>query len=344
MPRQITRRRLITAGVGIAALGSLPGGMYVGSAMAADTKVRMTSGLRDAAHSISWLGAEAGIFKKRELDVSHPVVEMGAPEVAAGLMRGDLEFCTFGILPVAESFLNGGDAVALLRSTFRHEDKFVATRREHTTLGHLAGKQVGLISDAYSGQSGVQTRLTVEKAGVTATYVRLGTFENIYAALAKGDIDAGVLPIHMRFSGERLYGWNIFEITGLEADVPTVFATTRKLIGSNRDLVMRVMRGYVETIHAFKTQPDVFVPVLQRFLNISDRKVVEDLHKFYVPLFPQAPRVSLSGGMQAIRDTLSKKYPSAQKLQESDISDSSFIDELEQSGFIQRLYAGDSKR
>ena len=88
----------------------------------------------------------------------------------------------------------------------------------------------------------------------------------------------------------------------------------------------------------------MFLPVLQRFLNISDRKVVEDLHKFYVPLFPQAPRVSLSGGMQAIRDTLSKKYPSAQKLQESDISDSSFIDELEQSGFIQRLYAGDSKR
>jgi len=243
MPRQMTRRQLITAGVGVAALGALPGGIAVRSAMAADTKVRMTSGLRDTTHSISWLGTEAGIFKKRELDVSHPAVEMGAPEVAAALMRGDLEFCTFGILPVAENFLNGGDIVALLRSTFRHQDKFIASKRELTTLAHLAGKRVGLISDAYRGQSGVQTRLTVEKAGVTATYVGLGTFENIYAALAKGDIDAGILPIHMRFSGERQYGWNVFEITGLEADVPSVFATTRKLIGSNRDLVMRVVKG-----------------------------------------------------------------------------------------------------
>jgi len=82
---------------------------------------------------------------------------------------------------------------------------------------------------------------------------------------------------------------------------------------------------------------DRYILLLQRFLNISDRKVAEDLHKFYVPLFPQAPRVSLSGGMQAVRDTFSQKYPAAQKLQESDISDSSFIDELEQSGFIQRL-------
>ena len=344
MPNQMKRRRLITAGVGIAALGSLPGGIYVGSAMAADAKVRMTTGLRATTHGMSWLGAEVGIFKKQGLDVSFPAIEMGGPEAAAGLMRGDWEFCHTGTLPVAENFLNSGDVVALLRNTLSHVSEFVASRRELTTLGHLAGKRVGVLSDAYSGQTGVRTRLTVEKAGVTATYVGLGTFQNIYTALAKGDIDAGVLPIHMRFSGERQYGWNVFESAGFGADVPSVLATTRKLIASSRDLVMRTVRGYIETIHAFKTQPDVFVPVLQRFLNISDRKVVEDLHKFYVPLFPQAPRVALAGGLQSVRDTFSKKYPAAQKLQESDIVDSSFIDELEQSGFIQRLYADDIKR
>jgi len=344
MPRQITRRRLITAAAGIAALGGLPGGVCVGSAMAMDTKVRMTTGLRATTHSMSWLGTEAGIFKKHGLDVSFPKLEMGGPEVAAGLMRGDWEFCHAGTLPFAEGVLNGRDVVVLLRNTFPHKNQFVVSRREHTTLGHLAGKRVGVLSDAYSGQTGVNTRLTLEKAGVTAIYVGLGTYQNIYAALAAGEIDAGAIPIHLRFSGERQYGWNVFEMTGVEADVPSVFATTRKLIASNRDLVMRVVRGYVETIHAFKTQPDVFVPLLQRFLNISDRKVAEDLHTFYVPLFPQAPRLSMSEGMQAVRDVFAKTYPAAQKLRESDISDSSFIDELEQSGFIQRLYAGGPKR
>ncbi len=290
MPRQITRRRLIRAAAGIAALGSLPGRIYVSSAMAADTQVRMTT-LRATTHCMSWLGTEAGILKKHGLDVSFPKLELGAAEVAAGLMRGDWEFCHAGTLPFAESVLNGGDAVVLLRNTFPHK-----------------------------------------------------TYQNIYAALAAGEIDAGTLPVHLRFSGERQYGWNVFDTMGFEADVPSVFGTTRKLIASNRDLVMRVVRGYVETIHAFKTQPDVFVPLLQRFLNISDRKVAEDLHTFYVPLFPEAPRLSMSEGMRAVRDVFAKKYPAAQTLQESDMSDSSFIDELEQSGFIKRLYAGDPKR
>jgi hypothetical protein len=139
----------------------------------------------------------------------------------------------------------------------------------------------------------------------------------------------------LRFSGEREHGWNAFETTSL--GVPSVFATTRKMIASNRDVVMRAVRGMVEAIHVFKTQPGVAVPLLQRFLNLSDRKAAEDLHKFYAPLFPSAPRPSLADGMQDVRDTLSGRYPGAQKLQEPDIADSSFIDELVQSGFIQRL-------
>jgi ABC-type nitrate/sulfonate/bicarbonate transport system substrate-binding protein len=339
MTSSITRRQLLAAGGRIAAVCSLPGGVHVGRAMAADASARMTSGLRDAAHSISWLGAEAGVFTRHGVDVRHPVVEMGATLVGAGMASGELDFATFGILPVAESFLTGGDAVALLRATLPHQDKFIAARREHATLSQLAGKRVGLISDAYTGQSGVQTRLTLEKEGVTATYVRLGTFENIYAALGRGEIDAGLLPIHMRMAGQRQHGWNIFEVTGLEADVPTIFGTRRQLIASNRDLVMRVMKGYLQAIHGFKTRPDVFVPALQRFLEIDDRATAEDLHRYYVPLFPRAPRVALAGGMPAIRDSLSRRYPAARDLKESDISDSSFLDELEQSGFVEGLYA-----
>lgn len=313
--------------------------------MVAYTKVRMTSGLRATTHGMSWYGAEAGIFKKHGLDVSYPAIEMGGPEAAAGLIRSEWEFCHTGTLPVAEHVLNGGDVVALLRNTLAHASQFVASQRDLTTLAQLSGKRVGVLSDATSGQTGVRTRLTVEQGGATATYVGLGTFQNIYNALATGEIDAGALPIHLRFPGERQYGWNIFDMVGFAGDVPSVFATTRTLIASNRDLVMRVVRGYVETIHAFKTQPEVYIPVLQRFLHLSDRKVVEDLHTFYVPLFPPAPRVALgAAGLQSVRDNFATKCPAAHTLQESDFVDSSFIDALEQSGFIHYLYAGDPQR
>jgi hypothetical protein len=102
------------------------------------------------------------------------------------------------------------------------------------------------------------------------------------------------------------------------------------------------MQGFVETIHLFKTPPDIVVPLLQRYLKIEDRKAVEDLHAFHVPLFQKVPRTSFPG-MQKMRDVLVKKYSAAASLKEADIADSTFIDELEHSGFIDRLYVADRK-
>jgi hypothetical protein len=111
-------------------------------------------------------------------------------------------------------------------------------------------------------------------AGVTATDMPLIKFDRIYAALAAGEIDAGALPIDLRFIGEHRHGWHAFSIN--EFGTPSIFASTRKLVASNRELVMDVMRGFVETIHLFKTRPDIVVPALQRYLHIEDATVPED--------------------------------------------------------------------
>lgn len=253
MTGRMTRRRLITAGAGMAVLGAFPGGNALRSAMAADSKGRMSTGLRATTQSMSWIANEAGLFRKHGLEVSCPKLEVGGPEAAAGMNRGDWEFCQTGTLPIAEGVLNGADPVILLRNSAQHVGLFVMTRHEFKTLDQLAGKRVGVLTDAYSGQTGVNTRRTLEKAGVTATYLDLGTYQNIYAALAAGEIDAGAAPIDLRFSGERQHGWHAFEAASL--GLPSVFATTRRMIVSNRDVVMRAVRGMVDVIHMFKTTP-----------------------------------------------------------------------------------------
>jgi hypothetical protein len=211
---------------------------------------------------------------------------------------------------------------------------FVMTRKEITQLGQLGGRKVGVLTE--TGQTSVATRMTIEKAGATAVYLPLVKFERISDALASGEIDAGALPVDLRFTGQVRYGWNAFPVSSF--DTPSIFATTRKLIASDRELVMNVMQGFVETIHLFKTRADVVVPLLQRYMKIEDPKAAKELYAFYVPVFQRVPRPSFPE-MQALRDFLVKKYPEATSLKESDIADSSFIDELERSGFIDQLYA-----
>jgi hypothetical protein len=306
--------------------------------------VRMTTALRAPTHSIAWCGTQTGVFARQGLNVSFPVIETTGPEAVHGLARGEWDFCQTGTLPVVENFLNGGDAVALFRNALQHDNLCLALRPGLTSLADLHGKKVGVLSDATSGQTGINARLTIERAGATATYIGLGGYGNIYKALVAGDIDAGPLPLHLRFAGERQYGWSIFGLAfgGL---IPSVFATTRRLIAADRPLVLRVAQGFLATIHAFKTQPEVFIPLWQRFLNISEQRAVEDQYRFYVPLFPPAPRMALSTeSLQSIRDTFTAKYPAAPMLREADFTDSSIVDELEQSGFIDQIYRNHAGR
>ena len=312
-------------------------GLAIRLATAGGRGARMATSFRATTHSMAWLGVEAGIFKKLGLNATFEKFTSGGPGIPAGLQRGEFEFGHTGTLPVAETVLGGGDAVVLLRNTVLHSSSFLMTQRKYTRIEQLEGKTVAVVSDAVSGQTGVNIRRTLENAGVTANYVGLGSFQNIYQALAAGEIDAGVVQIHQRFAGQHQYGWNVFDYERIE--LPSVFITTRKLIASDRELVQKAVQGIVETVHFFKTQRDAAVPLLQRFLQINDRNAVEDLHAFYVALFPAVPRFDPGEkSIQSLRDHFSKKFPAAAKLQESDIADSSFIDHLDKSGFIQQLY------
>jgi hypothetical protein len=328
---KFSRRQFLLAG-GATAIASLPA--WAQGATTPLRPVRVATGLLATWQSTAWLGAEAGLFKKRGIDMTLPAIAIGGPEAAAGIIRGDWEFAHTGTVPIAEEFLKGRDAVILATPTKEFSNSFVMTRKEITELAQLTGKKVGVLTE--TGQTSVAARITIEKSGAVATYLPLIKFDRIYAALAAGEIDAGALPIDLRFSGQVRYGWNAFPID--EFGTPSIFATTRKLIAADRELVMNVMQGFVEAIHLFKTRPDVVVPLLQRYLNIEDRKAAEDLYAFHVPVFQKVPRPSFPG-MQNLREFLAKKYPAAASLKETDIADSSFVDELERSGFIDRLYA-----
>jgi ABC-type nitrate/sulfonate/bicarbonate transport system substrate-binding protein len=333
---RLSRRNFLRLAAGAAVLPAHFARAQVSSTTS--RRVRVATGLLATWQSTAWLGAEAGLFKKRGIDMTLPAIAVGGPEAAAGLVRGDWEFAHTGTVPVAEEILKGGDTVILATPTSVFPMTFVMTRKEITQLAQLGGKKVGVLTE--TGQTSVATRITIEKAGATAVYLPLIKFDRIYDALASGEIDAGALPIDLRFSGQVRYGWNAFPMSSF--DTPSIFATTRTLIASNRELVVNVMRGFVDTIHLFKTRPDVVVPLLQRYMKIEDRKAAEELHAFYVPVFQRVPQPSFPE-MQSLRDFLVKKYPAAVSLKESDIADSSFIDELERSGFIDQLYAAGRK-
>jgi ABC-type nitrate/sulfonate/bicarbonate transport system substrate-binding protein len=296
------------------------------------TPARAAIALRAAAQSVIWIGAEAGIFKKHGLDLKL-TLDTGGPRAAAGTIGGDWEFCHTGDTPVVQGVLKGQDPVLIVGVTAPHDIAFLMTKREITKPEQLAGARIGGV-DA-TGQFGKYVEGLLSKWGVSATILTLGSFKAIYTALGKGEIDAGYLPVDLRFEGEKEFGWN--SLAGIPIGAGGI-VTTRRLIVSNRELVSRFVTASVETIALFKTRPDVVVPLLQRHLQISDRKAVETLHAYYVPLFRSIPQPTFEADLPGLKASFSREYPAAANLRSEDLCDASFVADLERSGFIAKLY------
>ena len=334
MSRLMTRRQFGLAATGLG-LNIWPVAKALRAAAGAGTEIRFAIALRAAFQCAAWIGTEAGIFRQHGMEVTFPTLEAGGPQALAGTLRGDWDFCQTGDVPIVEGALQGQDPVLILTPTELHEGVFVMAKREITKPEQLAGARIGAV-DA-KGAFGTSIGPWLQQSGVSASVVSLGSFQAIYAALAAGKVDAGYLPVDLRYRGQNEFGWNVLHA------LPTGWGgvvTTRRFITAKRGIVAEVVKGFVDSIHLFKTQRDIVVPLLQRFLQFSDAKGLEQLHAFYAPLIRTVPRPTFLSEKQRLKDTFSKQYPAVQKLRLEDLYDSTFVDELDRSGYIQQLYSG----
>jgi ABC-type nitrate/sulfonate/bicarbonate transport system substrate-binding protein len=298
-------------------------------------RTRIVTGLRATLESLGWIAMEVGIFKRLGLECTFPRLETGGPEAVAGVVRGDWEFAETGSAPYAQVALDGKDTTILLAAVGPLPIGLpILTRPEISDPRQLDGKRLGVLTDA--GQIAISVRSALQTWGVSATLVPLGTFGAIYAALGSGEIDAGAFTVDYRFLGPGELGLNALD-TPSPGHVPVVVGCSRRLIAADRTLVAKVVQGYVEAIHFFKTKHSDVIPLLQQFLMFKDRNAVEEAYRFYAPLLQPLPRPS-AAGLRTLLQDLRRNQPSAVLLSPTDLVDSSFLDEFEQAGLIETLY------
>jgi ABC-type nitrate/sulfonate/bicarbonate transport system substrate-binding protein len=339
MVRRITARTFLQVTAAVITLASLHGNY---DAMAQDPPVRIATAARATPMGLGWIGTEVGIFKQLGLNVAFSAIEAG-PKAAQGLIRGDWDFTESAGLPIIQGVLDGHDPVILLSTESPGPGLlFLVARSDITEPGQLAGGRIGITAEA--AQPGVVVRAILTKWGIPATLVPLGTYPKIYAALGSREIDAGPLTAEYRLAGQRAFRVNALADLGAEFGFqPAILSTTRRLIKSNRALVARVVEGYVRAIHLFKTDRSVVVPALRRYLQIFDLETTEDIYDYYADRFRRLPLPS-SQGIQSGVNQLAPKYPAARSVPVTAFTDTSFLEDLERSGLLMRLYGGEKKK
>lgn len=286
--------------------------------------------------AVLWIAKETGFFKRTGLDVEPIYVSGGAANVAA-LLSGEAGFSQNAGPPVLGANLKGADIV-FIAGMVNQLPYVLISSKDIRRAEELRGKKVGI--SRFGASSEMVARLALRKLGIDdrteVTLMQIGGVMERFASLQSGMIQATVaelpVPQKLKEAGYHL----LLDLT--KAGVPyqhTGLTVRRKFIESRPDIVRRFVRAYVEGVHYFKTHKKASADILAKYLRTADQNFLMETVEVFGEYVPKVPYPTISG----IKTVLELFYPDkASTVNPSDFADLRFVRELEESGFIERLY------
>jgi ABC-type nitrate/sulfonate/bicarbonate transport system substrate-binding protein len=169
--------------------------------------------------------------------------------------------------------------------------------------------------------------------------LQIGNSPDRFAALSTGKID-GMVADPADVVRAKRQGFNVIvDLTTKEFGYHgNAITMPESFIRDNRETALLFLRGYVEGIHYYKTHPEESVRIVAAHLKTTDLDMLRQGWKVFAErLIPMKP-YSTPKDMQMIIQELATQNPAAKNAIPERFIDSSLIEEIDRSGFIDRLY------
>ena len=304
---------------------------------------RMRMGLSSVSglHSAVWVAEEKGLFRKNGLDVEVIVTGQGGTAGISALLANDIQMVNSAGDVLVAAALRGGDTV-MVASVVNKGLQRLVSKPEIKTPADLKGKRVGVTRIGAVSHSVLLMMLQRWKMNVNDVQVlQLGSSPNMLASLDKGGVDAAVLTIPSMFVAEDR-GYRVL-LDMADTDIyylHTMVATTRQYIKTNRDKVLRFLRGYVEGIAYVKHNKKESLDVVKKKLRLGpdqERNLERSLDLLIAKYYESVPYPSLRG-VETVLGFIEKDNLKAKSADPKSFVDDSLLREIEQSGLIKKLY------
>jgi NitT/TauT family transport system substrate-binding protein len=296
---------------------------------------------RVMSQSMPWIAQETGIFRKYNLEF--PLVYIGSsPLATAAMLGGDAQMMIDGGLGTVRAVVQGNNELVFIAGIKNYLTQSILAKPEIKRLEDLRGKKVGVTrigSTTHYFALQAFKRRNME-AGRDYVMIQTGGAPEMLAALLSGAIEAGTMtaPWDTRAIAEGFH----YVVFGPDLRLPQVavsFITRRTLIARSSPVIAQFMRAMAEAAKILHTDKEVTFRVLGKYLRVDDRKILETGYNAEIKALE--PRMELKlDALQAILDDVAQADPRAKQIKAVDLYDRRFLDEMEKSGFFEKLWAG----
>ena len=287
---------------------------------------------------IIFITKEGKLFEKYGLD-AEVITVMGSGIGSKALISGNLDIIPIATPTVIAANLAGAD-MAILAHTMPAVVHALMVRPDIKRPEDLKGKKIGVSS--LGSLTDFLVRSIAKKKGLNPdrdiTLISTGGSDTERVmALKAGSVEASAMS-HPGYGVAAKMGFSMLWDSAKELDYPWMEITTRRAaIKSDRELIMRYMKAHMEGIALFKTNRDFSIKVIKKVMKMTDDEMVNESYDIFSKMFLPTPYPN-HPGMKISFDYVAMTRNDVWSHKPEEFTDSSFVTELDKSGFIKSLY------
>ena len=291
-----------------------------------------------------WVAKEQGIFRKHGVEAQLILIR-GGPTLVASLLAGEIQVAFTSGVSVLGAAAQGVDIKMLSSISSRVTWKLIASPQIKRPPD-LHGKRFGVQSIV--GSTWMYAMLALEQLGLepkrdAISFLPIGDPITIAHALEAGRIDAAVLdPAVSRQLTSKRFSL-LVDLSNTNASFPGLgIATTGSYLDQHHATVERLVAALTESLAIVQSPAHkaTVIAILMKNLRMSDAAAAEAGYRDHLLTLNRKPYPSIDGLRNAQR-LMALQNPKVASLKVEELIDSSFVRKLDESGFIDRLYAFD---
>jgi NitT/TauT family transport system substrate-binding protein len=318
--------------------GAARGAPAAATAPPAPMRLRMAYTAVSGAQLPAWVALDGGLFTQYGVDAELSYIATSQTAMGA-LLSNEVDMLSGAAEAAMYVFVEGGDAVAV----GGYLNKVVQALYVAPAIAepsHLRGKVVGVTR--LSALSGSSARYLLRGWGLDherdVSLIQTGGFPETLGAIAAGAIDGAVVPPPQTLGAKDLGFHELASLWTTPLEYPGSGVTMLRPRGPEREeLTRRTIRAIAEATYRIKTDRPLAVRSLQTGTRTEDQRAIEEAYEVYAPLFERDLRLSHEAFRTAFEE-LAHNNPRAASADPASFMDGRFVDELRQSGLVDRLY------
>src|SRR5919109_704785 len=285
-----------------------------------------------------------GLFDKYGLKFEHIYISGSGPNLAA-LSGDETQFLYCAADATIPGLASGVDA-KLVASPLVKLPYVLVTRKEIRRPEDLKGKSLGV---ARPGDLSARlSRAVIKKFGMTTDQVTIrpigGSQSERYRAMAANVVQGVIVtpPLDVRAKND---GFNVLYRL-IDLDLPFIYSslhTNYKMLRERPEIVQRVVAAFAEIVHFVEKNPDKAKASIAKAMRTKDPEALQSAYDVYareiVDRTMIVPGKAVSDAIEIAREsgTVVRRKP-------EEIYDNSFVNNLEKSGLLKEVWAGENYR